>query len=221
MKKILIGTALSLATMMQAQIDFRATRFGLTAGGTYSRIQNAHNPSGPRYSVMAGALALTPIGYDDQFYIQTEVLYFGAGEAGDKSVEDKNGWPHAVYANNYLSIPISFKAYLSTNESEFFALAGPRFDFMISQNDKNPPPGKEYYSADSYGKAAKFNLGVGAGVGYSYKRQWEITARYDIHLMNVYPHLKDSVIEQGTKDPSVYSKKSEHIINVGISYIFQ
>ncbi|WP_300672800.1 porin family protein [Soonwooa sp.] len=221
MKKILIGTAFSLAAMMQAQIDFSATRFGITAGATYSRIQNAHNPSGPRYSMFIGALGLTPIDSDDQFYIQTEVLYFGAGEGGDKSVENKNGWAHAVYANNYLSIPVSFKGYFSESESEFFGLIGPRFDFLINQNNKNIPPGREDYAVDRYGKGTKFNLGVGAGIGYSYKRQLEITARYDVHLMNVYPDMKNSPIELATSDPSVAKKKNEHIINVGIAYIFK
>ena len=149
------------------------------------------------------------------------MLYFGAGEGGDKEVEKRKGWGHAVYANNYLSVPISFKAYFSENESEFFALVGPRFDFLVNQNNKNIPPGRDDYAVERYGKAAKFNLGVGLGFGYSYKRQWEITARYDMHLMNAYPDLKYSKIEEGTNDPSVAKKKNEHIINVGIAYIFK
>ncbi|MGX9986052.1 porin family protein [Soonwooa purpurea] len=221
MKKTLLGSALTIATLASAQIDFNATRFGLTAGATYSRVQNAHNPSGPRYSVQGGLLALTPIGSDDQFYIQTELTYFGAGETGDKKEEKKNKWPHAVYANNYLSLPISFKAYFSEGESEFFALGGPRFDFLINQRVKNIPAKREDYAIDKYGKANKFNIGVGAGFGYSYKRQWEITARYDMHLMDTYPDLKNSPIEMATSDPNVAKKKNEHIISLSLSYIFE
>lgn len=221
MKKIIFGCALSLATMVQAQVDFSATRFGLTAGPTYSRIQNAHNPSGPRYSFYGGVVAITPVGGDDQFYVQTELLYVGAGETGDKSTESKRGWNHAVYANNYLSLPINFKAYFSEGESEFFALGGPRFDYLINQSNKNIPPGKEDYAVDRYGKGRAFNVGLGLGIGFSYKRQWEATLKYDYHLLNVYPDLKNSPIEQATTDPSVAKKKSEHMIGLGISYIFQ
>ena len=53
MKKLLISSALCAATFVAAQIDLRSTRFGLTAGATYSRVTNAPNPSGPIYSVLA------------------------------------------------------------------------------------------------------------------------------------------------------------------------
>lgn len=218
-KKLFLLTALSTATAMSAQIDFSATRFGITAGPTYSRVQNAHNPSGSRISVMAGVQALTPIGADDQFYIQTEVLYLGAGEGGDRSNEKKYGNPHAVYGNNYISVPISFKGYFSESENEFFALVGPRFNFLINQTIKNPA--KESYKVDTYGKANSFNFGVGGGIGYSYKRELELTLKYDIHLSNAHPDLKNSPEEIRTQDPAVARKKTEHVISVGLSYFFK
>lgn len=221
MKKILLGTALALGTLVSAQIDFQSTRYGITAGVTYSRVQHAHNPSGPRYGFQGGILALTPVDIDDQFYIQTELLYYGAGEGGNRKTEKDKNWPHAIYANNYLSLPISFKAYFSEAETEFFAIGGPRFDFLINQKVSNVPVGREDYQIEKYGEAGKFNVGVGLGFGFSYKRQWEITARYDAHLLNAYPKLKNSPIEVSTTDPSVAKKKNEHIIGVGISYIFE
>ena len=108
MKKILFGSLFMLSFFSNAQIDFRSTEFGLVAGGTYSRVKNAHNPSGPRYSVLGGITAQVPIGVAEQFYIQAEALYFGAGEGGDKTYEKAKGWDHAVYANNYLSVPLNF-----------------------------------------------------------------------------------------------------------------
>lgn len=220
-KKLILTSALSAATFMSAQIDFRSTRFGVTAGPTYSRVQNAHNSSGPRVSVMGGVQALTPVGTDDQFYIQTEVLYLGAGEGGDRKYEDKKNLAHAVYGNNYISVPISFKGYFSEGESEFFALAGPRFNFLLNQTIKNLPPKKEYYAADKYGKANSFNLGVGLGFGYSYKRQLEIAIKYDLHLSNAFPDLKNSPEEIDTMDPSIAKKKTEHVISLGLSYFFE
>jgi hypothetical protein len=54
MKKIILTTALLNAALLSAQVDFSNTRFGITAGPNYSRVQNAHNPSGPRYAFYAG-----------------------------------------------------------------------------------------------------------------------------------------------------------------------
>ncbi len=218
-KKLILTSALSAATFMSAQIDFRSTRFGITAGPTYSRVQNAHNPSGSRISVMAGVQALTPIGGDDQFYLQTEVLYLGAGETGDRKYEKGKNLPRSVYGNNYISVPISFKGYFSESESEFFALAGPRFNFLLNQTIKNPS--KEAYKVENYGKANSFNLGLGLGLGYSYKRQLELALKYDIHLSNAYPDLKNSPQEIATMDPNVAKKKTEHVISVGLSYFFE
>ena len=124
MKKSLKKIALSLSVFASffsfAQIDFSSTRFGLTAGPTYSRVQKARNPSSARVSFYGGFLALVPIGGDDMFYLQPEIEYLGAGENGQNS---------AVYASNYISVPIYFKAYFSEAESEFFGQLGPRFGF--------------------------------------------------------------------------------------------
>ncbi|MCS3871059.1 hypothetical protein J3D55_003975 [Chryseobacterium ginsenosidimutans] len=221
MKKFLLASALALSTMSFAQIDFGSTRFGVTAGGNYSRVKNAHNPSGPRFTAQAGALALIPMGKSNQFFLQPEIEFFGAGETGkDKDAKAFPGYD-AVYANNYLSVPVFFKGYFSEAESEFFGLVGPRFNFLLSQNVKNVAAGKEYYDPDSpasdgeiNGKASKFNFGIGIGVGYSYKRQLELTAKYDFGLSNTYPGLN--------KEPKGSDKaKSEQVLSVSLSYIFK
>lgn len=222
MKKFLLASALAVSTLSFAQIDFKTTRFGVTAGGNYSRVRNAHNPSGPRFSVQAGVLALIPVGKANQFYIQPEVLYYGAGETGkDKDAKGKDGYD-AVYANNYLSVPLYFKAFFSEAESEFFGMAGPRFNFLLNQNVKDAPVTRPYYDPDVTdpknpqvsGKAKSFNFGIGLGLGYSYKRQLEIALKYDFGLSDTYPGL--------AKEPSGTDKnKSEQVISLGLSYIFK
>ena len=219
MRKILFASLVLFSFLSQAQIDFRSTEFGVVAGGTYSRVRNAHNPSGARISVLAGITAQVPMGSGEQYYLQAEALYFGAGEGGDKKYENAKGWQHAVYANNYLSVPVSFKAYFSEAESEFFGLVGPRFNFLVNQKVKNPS--KTSYEVDSYGKANSFNLGLGAGVGFSYKRQLEIALKYDLGLSNAYPDLKNSPEELATLDANVAKKKSEQVISLGLTYIFK
>ena len=216
--KLFVVSALCAATLFSAQIDLRNTRFGITGGGTYSRVSNAHNPSGPRYSGYGGVLALIPIDNNDQFYLQPGVEYLGAGESGkDKDAKGATGY-NAVYANNYISVPLYFKGYFSEAESEFFGLAGPKFNFLINQNIKNAPA---RYTAegvgDINGKAASLNFAVGVGIGFSYKRMFEVTARYDIGLSNTYKGL----MKEQTNDPNVSKKKSEQVLSVGLSYIFQ
>lgn len=223
MKKAALAIALSASLSLSAQIDLSSTRFGLTAGGTYSRISNAHNPSGARFSGYGGVLALIPIGVNDQFYLQPGVEYLGAGESGkDKEAKGKPGYD-AMYANNYLSVPVYFKAYFSEAESEFFAVVGPKFNFLIGQTAEDIPPAKPYYAIEElpefpgvHGKASSFNLAVGLGVGFSYRRQLEITGRYDVGLSNTYKGL----MNEPSTDPSVSKKKSEQVLSVGLSYIF-
>lgn len=219
MKKILFASLVLSSFLLQAQIDLRSTEFGVVAGGTYSRVRNAHNPSGARISVLAGFVAQVPIGLGEQYYLQAEALYLGAGEGGDRKYEDAKGLDHAVYANNYLSVPVNFKAYFSEAESEFFGLIGPRFNFLIDQKVTNPA--RELYKAEGYGKANSFNLGLGVGVGFSYKRQLEIALKYDIGLSNAYPDLKNSPEELATNDANVAKKKSEQIISLGLTYFFK
>jgi len=230
MKKFLLVSTLALSALSFAQEKpattggnfFRGIRYGATAGLNYSRVKNAHNPSGPRYTFQAGVLALIPIDKANQFYIQPEVLYYGAGETGkDKDAKGVDGY-NAVYANDYLSVPVYFKGYFSESESEFFGMVGPRFNFLLSQNVKNVPTKRPYYNPDvndpKYpgvnGKANSFNFGLGLGIGYSYKRQIEFAIKYDLGLSDTYKGLK--------KEPNGSDKnKSEQVISVGLSYIFK
>ena len=224
MKKILVTSALAISALSFAQIDFSSTRFGLTAGANYSRVKNAHNPSGARFAFQGGALALIPLGKSDQFYLQPEVTYYGAGESGkNKDAKGMDGY-NAVYANNYISVPVYFKGYFSEAESEFFGMIGPRFNFLMDQKVKNAPSSRPYYDPNAVdpaypklnGKAASFNFAIGAGIGYSYKRQLELTVKYDFGLSNTYPNL----VESFTMDPNTEKKKSEQVLSLSLSYIF-
>lgn len=214
MKKILLTTALAFSVLSFAQIDLSSTRFGLTAGGNYSRVKNAHNPSGARFGFQGGVLALIPMGGADQFYLQPEVLYYGAGETGKaKNAKGTKGYD-AVYANNYISVPVYFKGYFSEAESEFFGLIGPRFNFLIDQKVKNES--REIYRTDQGGKASSFNFAIGAGIGYSYKRQLELAIKYDFGLSNTYPNLDETNL-----DPNSAKKKTEQVLSLTLSYIFE
>ena len=205
LKKWAIVVSAFASSMAFAQIDFSSTRFGVTAGPTYSRVQNAHNPSSARVSFYGGFLALVPIGGDDMFYLQPEIEYLGAGENGQNS---------AVYASNYIIVPVYFKAYFSEAESEFFGQLGPRFGFLMNQSIKNPS--KTIYNTDQFGKAAAFDFAISGGLGFSYKRKIEIFARFDYGFTDTLPDLKG----KEPQDPNSFKNKKQHIVSGGISYIF-
>ncbi len=209
MKKFLVLALASVSTYAAAQFEWSATRFGIVAGPDYSQVKNAHNPSGPMYNFFAGGIALIPFNarQSNQFYIQPGIQYLGAGEKGGKDA------PNAVYGNSYISIPLHFKAYFSEAENEFFALVGPKFNFLINQNIKSPA--RLDYTSEKLGKANPFNLAVSLGGGYSYKRKAELFVTYDIGLSDTYPDLK----ETWTGDSNTEKKKSEQIISVGIVYL--
>ena len=213
MKKLFLAGVLLSATCVSAQIDFSSTRFGALVGGNYSKVGNAHAPSGPRFTMQFGFLGLIPVDANDQFYIQPEVTYYGAGESGyDRN--NKTKYKDTVYGNNYISVPLYFKGYFSEAESEFFGMLGPRFNFLVSQTIKNPvrPVYTEEGVGEVNGKANSFNFALSGGLGFSYKRMAEIFVRYDLGLSNTYPNL----IEDGTNPDK---KKSEQVFSIGLSYI--
>jgi hypothetical protein len=221
MKKIFLSTALLLSSMAFSQIDFSNTRYGLTGGMTYSRVRFAHNPSGPRYSLYGGALALIPVGKNNQFFIQPGLEYYGAGETGkDKDAKGTAGYD-AVYAEDYISVPLMFKVYFSEAESEFFGMIGPRFNFLVNQNVTSPS--KPYYAVEQLaaypgvnGKANSFNFALGFGIGYSYQRKIELTLKYDFGLSNTYPNL----LKEPGADPNISNAKTTQVLSAGLSYIF-
>lgn len=224
MKKLFIAAALSLSALALAQVDFSSTRFGLTVGGNYSRVRYAHNPSGPRFAFQGGVIALIPVDKNNQFFIQPEVVYYGAGESGkDKDAKNHPGY-NAKYNNDYISIPVYFKGYFSEGESEFFGMFGPRFNFLLSQ--KVTDPGKPHYTVEGVdypgignvnGKANGFNLALSGAIGFSYKREIEIALTYDLGLSNTYKGLMN---EPGS-DPAIEKKKAEHVVSLGLTYIFK
>lgn len=206
LKKIILAYSLCHSALAFSQIDLSSTRYGLIAGPAYSRIQNAHNPSSARTSFYGGAFALIPVGSDDMFYLQPQVEYLSAGEKGGSS--------SAVYASNYLSVPVYFKAYFSEAESEFFAQLGPRFGFLLDQNITSSS--KPIYTEEQYGKSARFDFAVSGGLGFSYQRKWEFTARFDFGVSNTLPDL----VGKEPFDSATNRPKRQHVLSAGISYIF-
>ncbi|WP_322545190.1 porin family protein [Elizabethkingia miricola] len=222
MKRIILTFLLAFFVNAYGQNIFSKVRFGLTAGVNRSGVGSAHRPSGPRYSFQAGAFALVPLGQSSNFFLQPELLFHGAGETGrDKDFKDANintnGY-NALYANNYISVPVYLKIYFLNAPSRFFAMVGPRFNFLISQNVKNVPVGRPYYdpnysgTSPYNGKASSFNFAIGLGIGYSFRKDWEIILKHDIGITNTYKGLMKELSPRN---------KSEQVISLGANYIFK
>ena len=84
----------------------------------------------------------------------------------------------------------------------------------MSQNIKNPS--KAIYAADQYGKTAAFDFALSGGLGFSYKRKWEIFARFDYGFTDTLPDLKGKEPQDGATN----STKRQHVLSAGITYIF-
>lgn len=218
-KKVFVSSTLILSSFLSAQLDFSSARFGIIGGYNYSRVKNAHNPSGPRHTFQFGGLAEIPFTRTyDQFYLQPELEYYGAGESGrDARYKDRPGYD-ATYYNNYISMPIYFKAYFSEVENQFFCLAGPRLNFKISQ--KVQDNSKQIYDVDSFGKARTFDIALSGGIGYSYRRKAEIAVKADVGLLNTYPKLKKGGEFEAVKDPDILKNKNQYVLSATLSYIF-
>ncbi|MDO5511091.1 MAG: porin family protein [Weeksellaceae bacterium] len=191
MKKILFSALmLVFAGWATAQITY-----GPKAGLNITNLTDIHGDSGPRYGFYAGGFASIPIGQNDQFYFQPELLYSQQGEKNESENVDE------LYKLDYLQIPLLFKAYFSENDTEFFGVFGPQVGFLINSSvDTGGRPQHGGHVNDEY---RNIDVGVTAGLGFSYNRQIEFDVRYFYGLMDVVPndarghHNRTSILSLG------------------------
>ena len=162
MKKLLLSLILIVSTISYAQITY-----GAKAGMNITNLKDIHEDSGSRYGFHVGGFATIPIGQNNQFYFQPELLYSQQGEKNEG--ENIN----EVYQLDYINVPLLFKPYFSEQDTEFYGIIGPQVGFLISENVKDQVD--TIYNDDEYN-----TLDVGAllGVGFSYLRTWEFEVRY-------------------------------------------
>ena len=166
-----------------------------------------------------------------------EAVPMTAREANDKGHKIGN---HSFEEDGYeVTYPDGYKSWSPAKEFEkaYYKLEDPAGD-VLKENDikrfikdiENVKVGTkttnttltcltgfEVHGQSSCIKPENFNLGIGAGVGFSYKRQLEIALKYDIGLSNAYPNL----VEAWTMDPNTQKKKSEQVLSLGLTYFFK
>lgn len=213
-KKLLIVILLNNITLIYAQLDLKKKEVGIIFGSNFSQIQNAHNPSEPRYSFFSGLYIRIPIGILcncdlPKIYLQPQLEYFQAGEKGQATT---------LYANNYLSFPLYLKLYpIRYNKfNYFFFQIGPRFSILVNQNVVDPPKGRPYL-INQQGKANPFDLSVSTVGGVSFgSRKNELLLRYDYSFSNSYPNLNEY---EATGDPKSKLRKIQHVFSIAYSRI--
>ncbi len=187
-------------------------RFGIKAGMDRSNVRYYHPYSISRYGFVIGGLGYFPLNNAESLYLQPEVIYMQHGEknigqyANGVDVDEK-------YYINYMAVPILLKAYLSDHYNTFYVEGGPQFAFKISQ--KSSTNLDQIQAIQDYGedgdKVALFDLSLAFGIGFSYERQWELGARYNYGLSDVYPDAKGE---------NRANSNNAHTFTVGLHYIF-
>lgn len=200
MKKLLFSGLFLLVTSMSFAQLFSGTRFGASAGLNFSNLRNIHGDSNSRLGFHAGGLALIPVSNSEEFFIQTELAYSQKGEKNDTNLGSE------LYQLDYLDVPVLFKPYFSDNESEFYALVGPKFSFLLNDKVKDPTTAGAGYHDDKY---KSFDLGIVAGIGFSFQRRYEIDLRYEYGMTDVVEN-----------DASNEEQNNTSNLHLSLSYIF-
>lgn len=171
MKKITFLILLILtAFTLNAQL-----RYGVRGNLQFTNVSDIHGTSKTRTAAAAGLVFQIPIGNEDQYYFNPEILYSLQGERDSQELT-KN----VKYFQNYINIPLMFRAFFSEDPSEFFAEIGPQISFLVHEKNKEI----------DYAKLESFDYSIGFGIGYSFDRKYEFSARYNFGLKDAYPDYK-------------------------------
>ena len=186
-KKLTLSVLLAVSCSYYAQ----SIKYGLTANGHLSRIDNIHDNSKGRIAGAVGAFVSIPLYPEDLFrsnyyFIQPQVEYSMQGETAETPP-----FPTQKFFNDYISAAVYFKYFINkgTFSTNFFVFAGPKVEYLLSENRNVTPEYDLAYSGVNLNDDIKsLGFGVSGGVGYALTDQFEIFARFDQGLTKVYPN---------------------------------
>jgi hypothetical protein len=179
-------------------LSYSQIRFGLRGSLQNSNVSKIHKESSSRIAGSVGVLAQIQLDDYNRFFIQPEISYSLQGEK-DK-VKLSGNTTKAKFYQNYINIPVYFRAYFSESESEFFTEIGPQLGLLISQKDKE-------LEKKRYGSNPKnFDASISIGLGYSIIRKSEFFIRYNYGFMDIYDKL--------------HEQQNTSVVSFGFAYIF-
>lgn len=179
-------------------LSYPQIRFGITGTLQNSGVTKIHNKSSSRYAGSIGALAQIQLDNYYRFFIQPEVSYSLQGEKDKIKLSGKS--TKAKFFQNYINIPVYFRAYFSEAESEFFSEIGPQLGILIYQKDKKLE--KERYGSNPKNLDASISIGF----GYSIFRKSEFFIRYNYGFIDIYDKF--------------YRQQNTSVVAFGFAYIF-
>jgi len=205
MKKYLFLLVLILASLSQAAeeessvlvIDENVTNYGLQVGLNFSNASvGAGVPTSGRAGFQIGALMEAPL-TPGLLYLQPELSLVQRG------AETGSFGPLVKTRLNYLEVGLLAKVKITVAEVKPFALAGPRFGYLLSASGENGGVSLDRSSFSS----ADFGIDIGGGVAFAMSDRSEVllTARYSFGLIDA--------------DPSAQSWKSEAFL-LSVGYLF-
>src|SRR5690606_2871364 len=188
-------------SQLEAQV-----RIGLRGSVSITNLTKAHSISKSRTGFQFGALGLIPLDRNDQLFFVPEIQYSMQGEYNVHQPTKPTDYPEEkdikTFSGN-INLPLNFRYYISSLESDFFIEGGPYLGFLIDENIErieNTEPFDE--------EMAGFDFGLNLGGGYSFNRSFEISLRY-------YYGFPDQV-----KHDAADAINHNSILNFGLSYVF-
>jgi opacity protein-like surface antigen len=189
MKKItLLIAALAMTTGAFAQ----EWDYGLKAGMNFSKVSKL---SGGKAKSLTGFYvgAFAEYRLNNWFGIQPELVYSTQGTRFLSATGISPEWKFEL-RDNYINVPILAKFYVMDGLSVDF---GPQFGFLARNTVKIKSTGN---TPAFVVKAKKFDFGVGMGLSYTISGAFDITARYNLGLSDIYDYdgkNRNSVIQFG------------------------
>lgn len=160
--------------------SFAQVKFGLKGAMQLTNVVDIHDYSKSRLGFHVGGFLYVPIGDDEQFVFQPELLLMQHGEGNKVLTNDIE-----KYFINYVALPLMLKYYFN-DEASFYIEGGPQLAYEIFKESTPRLPEDHFYV-----KTNKFDFSFGLGGGYSFDRNVEIGVRYNYGFVDIYPDYEN------------------------------
>lgn len=168
-------------------------KYGIKGGMQLTNMVDIHEESRSRLGFQGGFAAQYYLGESNSWALHGELIYLQHGE--NNNLPSSAGGKQKYYVD-YIAMPIMLRYFLSPEDSAFFLEFGPQFAFEINNSVSNGYTTSSFPSLsqsfiDSLEDTRKFDFTLGAGLGFSISRKFDIGFRYNYGFIDLY-HKFDS-----------------------------